>query len=131
MFPASRPRRNSGHCRRHYHEPGDLPASDLDHTSSATAGQCPQPESQACDGQCAVHQARDESSPRLHNERTDFCVPLSMRTDMGTGREKRGFSLLEMLIAMALGLIVLGSAVQLFKKSIDATRLVVQRAEMQ
>jgi prepilin-type N-terminal cleavage/methylation domain-containing protein len=50
---------------------------------------------------------------------------------MRTRREKRGFSLLEMLIAMALGLIVLGSAVQLFKKSMDATRLVVQRAEMQ
>jgi prepilin-type N-terminal cleavage/methylation domain-containing protein len=45
--------------------------------------------------------------------------------------ETRGFSMLELLIAMALGLIVIGSAVQLFKTSMDSTRLVVQRAELQ
>jgi prepilin-type N-terminal cleavage/methylation domain-containing protein len=46
-------------------------------------------------------------------------------------RTKRGFSLLELMISMALGLIVLGSAVQLFKTAMDSTRIVVQRSEMQ
>lgn len=46
-------------------------------------------------------------------------------------RRTRGFSLLELLIAMALGLIVMASAAQLFKSATDSTRLVVQRAEMQ
>jgi len=42
-----------------------------------------------------------------------------------------GFSLLEMTIAMALGLIVLAAAVQLYSKAVGATWLVTQRAEMQ
>jgi len=46
-------------------------------------------------------------------------------------RTTRGFSLLELLISMALGLIVIGSAVQLFKTATDSTRLIVQRSEMQ
>jgi len=50
---------------------------------------------------------------------------------MKRGTNKRGFSMLELMISMALGLIVLGSAVQLFKTGMDATRIVVQRAEMQ
>jgi prepilin-type N-terminal cleavage/methylation domain-containing protein len=44
---------------------------------------------------------------------------------------QRGFTLLEMLIAMALGLIVLGAAVQLFTNAVDGTFLVKQRSEMQ
>ena len=47
-----------------------------------------------------------------------------------TARTK-GFSLLEMMIAMALGLVVLAAAVQLFSKGVDATWTVSQRAEMQ
>lgn len=43
----------------------------------------------------------------------------------------RGFTLAEMLLAMALGLIVLAAAVQLFTRALDATFLVTQRAEMQ
>src|SRR5256885_15913555 len=43
----------------------------------------------------------------------------------------RGFSLLEMIIAMALGTIVLAASVQMFSKSVGATFLVSQRAEMQ
>jgi len=43
----------------------------------------------------------------------------------------RGFSLLEMTISLALGLIVVGSAVQIFSKGLDATFLVQQRAQMQ
>lgn len=43
----------------------------------------------------------------------------------------RGFSLIELLIAMALGLIILGSATQFFKSGMDASRLVSQRSEMQ
>jgi len=42
-----------------------------------------------------------------------------------------GFTLVEVLIAMALGLIVLASAVTLFQQGMDASYLVVQRAEMQ
>ncbi|MGZ4730528.1 MAG: PilW family protein [Terriglobales bacterium] len=43
----------------------------------------------------------------------------------------RGFSLVELLIAMALGLIVLAATTQLFKNGMDATRLVTQSSEMQ
>lgn len=42
----------------------------------------------------------------------------------------RGFSLMELLIAMALGLIVMASTVQLFKGGMDATILVNQTSEM-
>ena len=42
-----------------------------------------------------------------------------------------GFTLLEMMIALTLGLIVIGSAVQLFSKGMELTFLVSQRAEMQ
>lgn len=51
--------------------------------------------------------------------------------EMEQTRSNRGFSLLELLISMALGLIVVGSAVQLFKTAMDSTRVVVQRAELQ
>jgi len=44
---------------------------------------------------------------------------------------KRGFTLLEMIVAMALGLIVLGAAVQLYTQGVNATWSVSQRAEMQ
>ncbi|HUM06470.1 MAG TPA: prepilin-type N-terminal cleavage/methylation domain-containing protein [Terriglobales bacterium] len=43
----------------------------------------------------------------------------------------RGFSLLEMTIAMALGLIVMAAAVQMYSKGVGATWIVSQRAEMQ
>jgi type II secretory pathway pseudopilin PulG len=42
-----------------------------------------------------------------------------------------GFTLLETMISMSLGLLVLGSMVQLFKMSVTTSRLVVQRTEMQ
>jgi prepilin-type N-terminal cleavage/methylation domain-containing protein len=42
-----------------------------------------------------------------------------------------GFSLLEMVIAMALGTLVLGAAVQLYSQGVAATWTVSQRAEMQ
>jgi prepilin-type N-terminal cleavage/methylation domain-containing protein len=42
-----------------------------------------------------------------------------------------GFTLVEMLIAMALGLVLIAAAVELFSKALDATFLVSQRAEMQ
>jgi prepilin-type N-terminal cleavage/methylation domain-containing protein len=44
---------------------------------------------------------------------------------------KRGFSLLEMTIAMALGALVLGAAVHLYSQGVNATWVVSQRAEMQ
>ena len=43
----------------------------------------------------------------------------------------RGFSLVEMLIAIALGLVVLAATTQLFKSGMDATVLVSQSSEMQ
>jgi prepilin-type N-terminal cleavage/methylation domain-containing protein len=46
-------------------------------------------------------------------------------------KHSRGFSLLELMVSMALGLIVLGSAVQLFNMGIKSTTTVSQRAEMQ
>src|SRR4030095_16939292 len=48
----------------------------------------------------------------------------------GSGRNQ-GFTLVEVLVAMALGIIVLGAAVQLFSRAVDGTFLVKQRAEMQ
>lgn len=46
-------------------------------------------------------------------------------------KRQSGFSLLEMVIAMALGTIVLGAAVQLYSQGVGATWTVSQRAEMQ
>jgi prepilin-type N-terminal cleavage/methylation domain-containing protein len=43
----------------------------------------------------------------------------------------RGFSLIELLIALAVGTLVLGGAVQLFSRSVNAAWLVSQRSEMQ
>ncbi len=43
----------------------------------------------------------------------------------------RGFSLLEMVVAMALGTLVLGAAVQIYSQGVGATLTVTQRAEMQ
>src|SRR6202158_5170092 len=51
-------------------------------------------------------------------------------SDRSTKRES-GFSLLEMVIAMALGTLVLGAAVQLYSQGVAATWTVSQRAEMQ
>lgn len=42
-----------------------------------------------------------------------------------------GYSLVELMISLAVGLIVLGAAVSMFSKSMDATWIVSQRAEMQ
>src|SRR5258705_9647436 len=43
----------------------------------------------------------------------------------------QGFSLLEMMVAMALGAIVLGAAAQMYSKAVGGAWLVSQRAEMQ
>jgi len=51
-------------------------------------------------------------------------------SDRSTKRES-GFSLLEMTIAIALGSIVLGAAVQLYTQGVSATWTVSQRAELQ
>ena len=44
---------------------------------------------------------------------------------------ERGFSLMELLVAVSLGLIVLAATTQLFKNGMDATVLVSQSSEMQ
>jgi prepilin-type N-terminal cleavage/methylation domain-containing protein len=46
-------------------------------------------------------------------------------------RRERGFSLMELLISMAVGLIVIVSVSSLFKTAVDATFVVTQRAETQ
>src|ERR1035438_805372 len=51
-------------------------------------------------------------------------------SDRSTKRES-GFSLLEMVIATALGTIVLGAAVSIYIQGVNATWTVTQRAEMQ
>ncbi len=51
-------------------------------------------------------------------------------SDRSTKRES-GFSLLEMTIAVALGTLVLGAAVQLYTQAVGATWTVSQRAELQ
>lgn len=48
-----------------------------------------------------------------------------------TSKSTRGFTLMEMMIALAVGFIVLASAVQLFSQGVDATWVVSQKAEMQ
>jgi len=51
-------------------------------------------------------------------------------SDQSTKRES-GFSLLEMLVAMALGTLVVGAAVQLYSQGVSVTWKVSQRAELQ
>ncbi len=46
-------------------------------------------------------------------------------------RSNRGFTLIEILVAMALGLLVVGVAIQLYSKAVDATWRVTQRTQMQ
>lgn len=48
-----------------------------------------------------------------------------------TLRRNQGFTLLEMMIAMALGAVVMAAAVEMFSRSVRGTWLVSQRAEMQ
>jgi prepilin-type N-terminal cleavage/methylation domain-containing protein len=43
----------------------------------------------------------------------------------------RGFTLLEMMVSLALGLLVVGTAVKLFSLAVDSTWVITQRAEMQ
>jgi prepilin-type N-terminal cleavage/methylation domain-containing protein len=48
-----------------------------------------------------------------------------------SSQNSRGFSLVELMIAMSLGLLVLGAAVTLFKKGLDLSVNLGERAEMQ
>jgi len=43
----------------------------------------------------------------------------------------RGFSLIELMLALALGLLITGAAVKLYSTGVDATWVIQQRAEMQ
>jgi prepilin-type N-terminal cleavage/methylation domain-containing protein len=58
-------------------------------------------------------------------------MPNTREFNMNMRTRHQGFSLLEMMISMSLGLIVMGSMVQLFKMATTTSRLVVQRTEMQ
>jgi len=44
---------------------------------------------------------------------------------------KRGFTFIELMVSLALGMIVVGAAVKLFSQGVDATWVISQRAEMQ
>jgi len=44
---------------------------------------------------------------------------------------KQGFTLVELMVSMALGLLVMASIASLFKTGMDSTKLVIQRAETQ
>src|SRR5690348_15069107 len=46
-------------------------------------------------------------------------------------RSGHGFSLVEMLIAMSVGLIVLGGAVEMYTRSVSATWSLTQKSQMQ
>ncbi|HZQ68788.1 MAG TPA: prepilin-type N-terminal cleavage/methylation domain-containing protein [Terriglobales bacterium] len=46
-------------------------------------------------------------------------------------KSSRGYSLIELMISLTIGLVIIGAAVNLFSKSINATWIVSQRAEMQ
>jgi prepilin-type N-terminal cleavage/methylation domain-containing protein len=48
-----------------------------------------------------------------------------------TSNKTRGFSMVELMVAMAVGLIVMSAATQLFKSGMDTTMLITQQAEMQ
>lgn len=48
-----------------------------------------------------------------------------------TNKSDRGFTLTELLISMAVGLVVMTGATQLFKTGMDATMVITQRGEMQ
>jgi prepilin-type N-terminal cleavage/methylation domain-containing protein len=48
-----------------------------------------------------------------------------------SNRNSRGFTLAELMVAMALGLLVLGATTTLFKKALDLSVTLSQRAEMQ
>ncbi len=52
-----------------------------------------------------------------------------MRQNATTRR--RGFSMLELMVAMAVGLIVIGSATELFQSALQSTSMVTEQAEMQ
>ena len=59
-----------------------------------------------------------------------------METMMGNMRlpkqnPERGFTLIEAMVSMAIGLIVLAAATSLFKTALNSTMLVTQRAETQ
>jgi prepilin-type N-terminal cleavage/methylation domain-containing protein len=48
-----------------------------------------------------------------------------------SANSSRGFSLIELLVSLAVGMLVVGSAVKLFTQGMNATFVVSQRAEMQ
>jgi len=48
-----------------------------------------------------------------------------------TGSRTRGFTFIELMVSMALGMIVVGAAVKLYSQGVDATWVISQRAEMQ
>jgi prepilin-type N-terminal cleavage/methylation domain-containing protein len=52
-----------------------------------------------------------------------------MRTSFHNSR--RGFTFIELMVSLALGMLVVGLAVKLFSQGVDATWVVSQRAEMQ
>lgn len=66
----------------------------------------------------------------IHSQQLDLELPL-ITMKMPNARSQRGFSLLEVTIATALGLIIILIMTSLFKMGVTATTTVTQRAETQ
>src|SRR5215469_7142240 len=66
----------------------------------------------------------------IHSQQLDLQLPL-ITMKMPNARSQRGFSLLEVTIATALGLIIILIMTSLFKMGITATTTITQRAETQ
>src|SRR5271169_5904610 len=58
---------------------------------------------------------------------------IARRGVMGQPSKSRahGFTFIELMVSLALGMLVVGAAVKLFSQGVDATWVVSQRAEMQ
>src|SRR5438445_13515195 len=57
--------------------------------------------------------------------------PATTKENLQRRRTNRGFTLVELMVSMAVTLIVLGTALTVFKKSMDAATTVTAKAEMQ
>jgi prepilin-type N-terminal cleavage/methylation domain-containing protein len=74
---------------------------------------------------------KDTNTPTWRRPSFPRFAEKKMTMTLQTTKTFRGFSLVELLIAMAVGLVILGAVTQLFKNGMDASRMVSQRAEMQ
>src|SRR4030081_258505 len=132
MHGSTRTRRHPGQCRRPNREPGQFQTYDHDQPGSTT--QWPdQPQSYGGYDRGDLHQS-GMASPDLHRGWIDLELSLSLDEDtmnIRTAKSQQGFTLLELMVASAIGLVLILAATSLFKMGMDATFTVTQRAETQ